>query len=105
MAAAAPPFLMPDLFDTEARLSDSCCHLLLRWKIRTSPSLIRNVGLAISLEMHSLRLAPARPWSSSRHPESAGVVQPPQAPPWCARSVVPVSVASALPVQRGPPRR
>ena len=102
MAAAAPPFLMPDLFDTEARFSDSCCHLLLRWKIRTSPSLIKN---AVSPEMHSVRLAPARPWSSSRHPGSAGAGQAPPAPPWCARSAVPVSVAPALPVQPGPPRR
>src|SRR5215218_5245938 len=108
MAAAAPP-LMAGFLDTEsrfldpeARFSKSRCHLLLRWKIGTSPSLIRN---AASLEMYSLRLAPARPWSSSRHPESAGAGRAPPAPPWCARSAVPVSAALALPAQRRPPRR
>src|SRR4029450_4759197 len=108
MAAAAPP-LMAGFLDTESRFLDpeaspskSRCHLLLRWKIGTSPSLIRN---AVSLEMHSAPLAPAGPWSSSRHPRSAGVAQAPPAPPWCARSAAPVSAGAALPAPHRPPPR
>src|SRR5215207_11492271 len=80
-AAAAAPAFMAGL-DPEASCSESRCQVLLRRKIGTSPSLIKN---AVSPEMHSVRLAPARPWSSSRHPQSAGAGQAPPAPPWCAR--------------------